>query len=68
MKKYDRFTGKPVPEINQYDGAVLDEVCDECGTKLITGCVICGAPVCCQKCCIEEYGRRHDEGLYITKE
>ena len=27
------------------------ERCDDCGTELIDSCLICGAPVCCPKCC-----------------
>lgn len=25
--------------------------CEDCGTKLIDNCFVCGAPVCCPKCC-----------------
>lgn len=29
------------------------DVCEHCGTKLIDECLMCGAPVCCPKCCLE---------------
>ena len=27
--------------------------CDTCGEELIDRCFICGAPVCCPRCCAE---------------
>lgn len=32
---------------------ILKERCAVCGTKLISPCYVCGAPVCCPKCCEE---------------
>jgi len=37
----------------------IDEYCDECGTQLETDCLMCGAPVCCKKCCGEDWDRRN---------
>lgn len=28
-------------------------ICDECGTTVIDDCLVCGAPVCCPRCCKE---------------
>jgi hypothetical protein len=30
---------------------LLRNRCDECGSKLIDDCAVCGAPVCCPSCC-----------------
>lgn len=31
-----------------------DEICEHCETLLNrSGCLVCGAPVCCPKCCKE---------------
>ena len=43
------FTGKPTPRIL----AKTQKRCDDCGTELINDCWVCGAPVCCPKCCME---------------
>lgn len=29
-------------------------LCDLCGTQVINNCCICGAPVCCPKCCNQD--------------
>ena len=42
---------RPSPE---QGGGWLVEACDECGTKLVDNCAICGAPVCCPRCCRED--------------
>ena len=51
--RVDNFTGKHFPSEYEYNER-LDEVCDKCGTNLITRCLVCGAPVCCPKCCAED--------------
>ena len=47
---------------NDYNGKLYDSpiqnkpngiFCDECGAELIDGCTVCGAPICCPKCCKE---------------
>ena len=30
---------------------ILSDKCETCGTELITNCLVCGAPLCCPKCC-----------------
>ena len=27
--------------------------CEHCGTEIIYDCYVCGAPLCCPKCCAE---------------
>lgn len=27
--------------------------CERCGTECVDGCLSCGAPQCCPKCCLE---------------
>ena len=48
MERILNITGKPFPE--NLD-SIEHEKCDFCGTELISNCLICGAPVCCPKCC-----------------
>ena len=45
----DKWTGKPRPKYLSSSG----EVCDDCGAELKNDCAVCGAPVCCPRCCAE---------------
>lgn len=54
----DRFTGKLVDTMSHLFPSVIEETCDKCGTHLINRCIVCGAPVCCPKCCSEAEVRR----------
>ena len=62
MKKVylDKWTGKPCDPpwetIHDNDG----EPCEHCGTPTICNCVVCGAPVCCPKCCYETEQERNE--------
>ncbi len=49
----DKFTGKPVPETRPRLRIPNGEHCDDCGTELVDQCWLCGAPVCCPRCCAE---------------
>lgn len=51
---YDKFTGKLLDNAAQNLPNQLNEECEHCGTKLICRCLLCGAPVCCPKCCGED--------------
>ena len=51
MDYINQWSGKPQP-FSAFPRSSPD-VCDECGTKLILDCPICGAPNCCPKCCEE---------------
>ncbi len=53
----DKWTGKPVPEIGRQVAQRNGEYCDVCGTELIDRCPVCGAPVCCPRCCVEDNPR-----------
>jgi len=51
---YDELTGKPIDGLSDMLPDSSDnEFCDHCGTILIYRCLVCGAPVCCPKCCSE---------------
>lgn len=47
----DKFTGNAVDKPSDLLPHVNGDFCDECGSELIDHCIICGAPVCCPKCC-----------------
>lgn len=56
-------------KIPPYAVAFQDAYGEHCGTKTIDGCLRCGAPQCCPKCCEEqakidadenEHHQRHD--------
>ena len=50
MDRISSLVGKPIP---QFIDETEHEKCEYCGTELVSNCVICGAPVCCPKCCNE---------------
>ena len=51
MDYLNQFSGKPQP----FNGLPrqTNEKCEKCGTPLINDCILCGAPICCPKCCKE---------------
>lgn len=44
------YSGNPQPNLNAVKNG---EFCESCGTELMDKCNVCGAPVCCPKCCRE---------------
>jgi len=49
----DEITGKKVDRLSDLLPLSQKNQCEECGTNLIDHCLLCGAPVCCPKCCAE---------------
>ena len=53
MTLCDLYTGKPVDRPSDLLPEPNGLFCDKCGTEAIDRCPMCGAPVCCPKCCAE---------------
>ena len=50
----DKWTGKPRPAWTETSRFGKCEPCEHCGSdEVIYDCPMCGAPVCCWKCCEE---------------
>jgi hypothetical protein len=49
----DRFTGKLVDHPSDLLPEFNGNKCEFCGSECIDRCLLCGAPQCCPRCCVE---------------
>lgn len=63
MPYHDRFTGKPFDVPSDRLPHQIAEKCQTHDVHLINHCIMCGAPVCCPKCCRESMAELEEHKL-----